>query len=797
MNYNRAGGPPQQNLTPQQIAAQRQKMSMLPPQFQNLSPQQLQELKKKPQFQNALRQYYQRQQMAQQLHQQQQLAQLHQLHQPHQHHQQQLLQQLQLHMLQPGSNRQVSGGNSMFMHQTSMAPGSNNMNMGTKPPMNDPQAIIGGMNLQMNVDASHGNAPTMPQQMRNRNTPNSYLQPPQLVASESNLFGQPSLRPGMNPGQVEPMGANASGPSSMSGNLIGAGQKYPGQSTGQRQIPSLAIGPGGQIGYNPNPPVNASGSMPLGVRPLDPAFAMKNEQQPPPGSVPAGFVKEKIKVPSQFTPDVLSRITLTPLSSLNEWSEKFKKEDKEVPLDVKLYEDIIKKDDFFLRKTLLQTQSSKELLERMARDIKSYAAIKQLRMGAINAASKNQYSNSIWGEGYLGYGNGVTNTATQVVMPSQNKCFSKPGIIDITDSELNQKVMENIRANKAKELVPIRLEFDQERDRFKLRDTFLWDLNDTTYPLETFVQNLVDDYSFVSEINFQSILQSVQEQIKDYKPKPTNAIGEIRIPIKIDLLINCTQYTDQFEWDILSVNDNDPEEFANILCDEMNLPGEFATAIAFSIREQSQMYYKALALVGYSFDGSHIREDEIKSHMAPPLRISNPEISQHDDFISTLRTPSLLADFSPSINRISQAEIEKIEKELERDSRRRRRHNNDGTFSYNESGPNLFGSLGRGTASRRSALHSGRGVKTQIPDLSDVPKTFRTPIPSSVLPGGTDLGAPDIYGYNELVINRTQIPNPDHKPPAPPGMVSIYKDSAGSFFVKIKSRKIRAQTKQR
>lgn len=267
-------------------------------------------------------------------------------------------------------------------------------------------------------------------------------------------------------------------------------------------------------------------------------------------------------------------------------------------------------------------------------------------------------------------------------------------------------------------------------------------------------------------------------------------MGEIRVPIKIDLLINNTQFTDQFEWDILNFQDNDPEEFATILCDEMSLPGEFVTSIAFSIREQTQLYHKALFLIGYSFDGSPIREDEIKSNLAPPLRIINSEngSSQAEDFITTLRNPALLAEYSPSMTKLSQLEIEKLDKEMERESRRRRRHfNNESTFSYNENGPNLFGSgLSRGTASRRSALHSGRGAKTTLPDLSAMPKTFRTPMPSSVLPGGIDLGVPAIYGYNELIINRTQIPNPDFKAPAPPGMVTSFRDTAGSFFVKIK-----------
>lgn len=279
-------------------------------------------------------------------------------------------------------------------------------------------------------------------------------------------------------------------------------------------------------------------------------------------------------------------------------------------------------------------------------------------------------------------------------------------------------------------------------------------------------------------------MSSVNEQIKDYKQMVENPMGELRVPIKIDLVINNTQFTDQFEWDILSSNENDPEEFATILCDEMSLPGEFATAVAFSIREQTQLYHKALFLVGYGFDGSFVREDEIRSHLLPPLRVLNTvEVGEPvDDFISTLRNPALVADYSPSLTRLAQLEVEKIDKEMERESRRRRRHTNT-EFSYNENGTSMGAS--RGTASRRSGLHSGRGVKTTLPDLSEIPKTFRTPMPSSVLPGGIDLGVPEIYGYNELIVNRTQIRNPDYKPPHNPDMVTSRREG-NSVFVKIK-----------
>ena len=127
-----------------------------------------------------------------------------------------------------------------------------------------------------------------------------------------------------------------------------------------------------------------------------------------------------------------------------------------------------------------------------------------------------------------------------------------------------------------------------------------------------------------------------------------------------------------------------------------------------------------------------------------------------DDFFSILRNPSSLPDFSPTLGKLSQLEVERLDKEMERESRRKRRHN------YNED--QQQGS-GRGFTSRRIAAHAGRG--NTIPDLSDIPKTFRTPAPSSILPGAVDMGVPEVYEYNEVLINRTQVRNPDYRPPTP------------------------------
>lgn len=476
-------------------------------------------------------------------------------------------------------------------------------------------------------------------------------------------------------------------------------------------------------------------------------------------------------------PEIQNNINLSTLSSADEWSKKLKEEGKPIPLDLKLYENLVNKEMKHRSNSARQFESNKSLHELLMRDLRTYNEIKQLRMKAIQISSQNQFNNSIWGEGYQGYGNGISNTTSQNVLPNNRKRYSKIPDPPISEKELNKVIMHDLHKNPKRQLVPIRLEFEQERDRFKLRDTFLWDLNEKSISIEQFVGTLLEDYKFINHHYMEVVLSSVKEQIKDYRLKPDKTMGEIRIPIKINITINNTQYIDQFEWDILNFEANDPEEFSQIICDEMNLPGEFATAIVHNIREQTQLFHKALFLVGYGFDGLAINEDEIRSHLLPPLRLmSDDDIVE--DYFSILRNPGTVSDYSPSLTRLTQIELERLDKEIEREARRKRRHNANDDSSLNASS--------RGT-SRRGAFHGGRNGSV-LPDLNDIPKTFRTPQPTSILPGGVDLGVPDVYSYNEVIVHRTQVANPEFKPPRPKIDRVIYKhdNDRGIFLVKIK-----------
>lgn len=691
---------------------------MLPPQLANLTPQQLQQLKNQPQFQTLMRNYMQRQQMLQQ---------------------QQQQQQQQARVMPQG----MQHGIQQPMQQPIQQPMQQSMQQPIQQPLQGRQQSLGPQAAQQLPHAIQQQVPPQLQQQIQQPMQPHLQQHMQRPLQQPN---QQFMRQASHPQSSIPHGGPSAIPQPISVDPYQKPGMTPVENFQKYNMPTQGI------------LQNITGYPIAGGR------RVSSQQPDLVGRDKVGVELIIPPVPPENNPtnDILKKIPTRELKSLNEWSENLRKEGKEVPTDIKVYETIILKDSEYMKNNSRQLENNKSLVEKLLRNIKSYTDIKQLRMNAINLASKGHFNNSIWGEGYQGYGNGTTNTMTKLILPEQ----------DMTESEMNKKAL----SNKSKHLVPIRLDFEEEKDRFKLRDTFLWDLDENIMSLENFTNELVNDYKFIPKNHAETILASIREQINDYCKIPDSPMGEIRIPIKIEITINNTQLTDQFEWDILNYENNDPEEFATIMCDEMNLPGEFSTAIAHSIREQTQLFHKALNLIGYSFDGLPVEEDEIRNHILPSLSIVTRD--SNDGFYSILRNPNTVSDYSPSLIKLTQLEVERLEKEIERDSRRKRRHAMEESTS------------GRGT-SRRNALHSGRGnIKTKtLPDLSDVPKTFRTPISSSILPGGVDLGVPEVYEYNEAFVQKAQVPNPDYKPPpilAGDRVRFQHVPTLGQFLVKIK-----------
>ncbi|KAI8993682.1 hypothetical protein BDB01DRAFT_847525 [Pilobolus umbonatus] len=198
-------------------------------------------------------------------------------------------------------------------------------------------------------------------------------------------------------------------------------------------------------------------------------------------------------------------------------------------------------------------------------------------------------------------------------------------------------------------LVPIRLDIDI--DSIKLRDRFLWNINEQYLTPEKFAEMLCEDLSLSPHRFIHPIADSIRTQVIDFESiqqVPLNA-NNIRVNINLDLQIGKVNYRDQFEWELLNDSTNAPEVFSRQLAAELGVGGEYISMISHAIREQLFRHRR-------QFVEEMMVEGGVKTTLDNPIR-SGDEVTA----------------WTPHLDMLSNDELEKLLISQERNIRRMRR----------------------------------------------------------------------------------------------------------------------------
>ncbi|PIA13346.1 SWI/SNF-related matrix associated protein, partial [Coemansia reversa NRRL 1564] len=242
-----------------------------------------------------------------------------------------------------------------------------------------------------------------------------------------------------------------------------------------------------------------------------------------------------------------------------------------------------------------------------------------------------------------GSGRQHTNAPVTIVLPDQRHVA--PG--RLAPLRFSKKQLQH-QAQRREILVPIRLDIDA--DGYRLRDTFTWDLNNELIAPRQFAMCLCSDMELPAESFVMLIVQAIDEQLDDYA-RYAQAFDEdeLRVVIRIDIIIGHIALRDQLEWDVAPLLR--PLRVAHVLCAEKRLGGDFETSIAHAIREQLYAYAKSFLLAD---------DMELARTVLPPVT-------------TVIRDTVHSQTFSPLIAHLHTVDAERMEKDADREIRRKRR----------------------------------------------------------------------------------------------------------------------------
>ncbi|CAK5270511.1 unnamed protein product [Mycena citricolor] len=221
-------------------------------------------------------------------------------------------------------------------------------------------------------------------------------------------------------------------------------------------------------------------------------------------------------------------------------------------------------------------------------------------------------------------------------------------------------------------LVPIRVEF--ETDTHRIRDCFVWNLNEDLIRPENFAAIFCADLDLPTTW-VETVTNQIRAQLEEHEAiarlelsseelDQDEPAAECRVILSIDVQIATHHLLDHIEWDLLSPLT--PEDFSQTLCRELGLAGEAVPLIAHAIHEELIKHKKDAVEWGV-VDGGGMR-DKTGLGMSSGSRGRGPKPLE-----SVWRDWQEADEFRTRFEILSADEVERREIERERASRRLRR----------------------------------------------------------------------------------------------------------------------------
>ncbi|KAG2125560.1 hypothetical protein BD769DRAFT_1358172 [Suillus cothurnatus] len=265
--------------------------------------------------------------------------------------------------------------------------------------------------------------------------------------------------------------------------------------------------------------------------------------------------------------------------------------------------------------------------------------------------------------------------------------FIKAKTVAPTAHEYPTPDMLEAQAQTRASLVPIRVEF--ETDTLRIRDCFVWNLNETLIKPESFAKVFCADLDLPSVPWAETVANQIRAQIEDHEGVASMDIGvdnaidssldphvaaeageevpECRVILSIDVQIATYHLLDHIEWDLLSPLT--PEAFALQLCTELGLSGEALPLISHAIHEELIKHKKDA--IEWGVIGGDKEAEGMKDKTGLGMgwgRTKGPKVLQ-----SVWREWTEAEEFRTRFEVLTAEEVERREIEKERASRRLRR----------------------------------------------------------------------------------------------------------------------------